>query len=116
VLVRALCALLLTVISVLGLANAATASTTAPAATSASASTTSTDGTHHPAPTPCLRDAGCGGGAFALGGAGLVVGVLPAAVGLVAGPRARTRLAHLLHRLGDRLTASRLYRPPRLSF
>jgi hypothetical protein len=113
VLVRALCALLLTVISVIGLASSATAATTTPVAASA---TTSVDGTHHTAPSPCLRDAGCGGGAVAFGAAGLVVAVLPAAVGLVRGPRTRTRLAHLLRRFGDRLTASRLYRPPRLSF
>jgi hypothetical protein len=116
VLVRALCALLLTVISVIGLAGAATASTAAPASTATTASTASTGGVHHPAPSPCLRDPGCGGGAFAFGGVGLVAAVLPAAVGLVVAPRTRTRLAHLLRRFGDRLTASRLYRPPRLSF
>jgi hypothetical protein len=72
--------------------------------------------TSNPAPTPCVRDVGCGGGGALSSSAAPIVAVLGAA-GLVAAAlmTRRRRWARRLQPVGV-LLASTLYRPPRALF
>jgi hypothetical protein len=119
VLIRALSALLLAVIAAAGVTSAAAAGT-APPDRSGSCGAPLDCGDHHvqptsdSTPTACLRDAGCGGGVLAFAGA-LAVALVPRTARIAAAPRVRARLRQVTTSLDSRLTASRLFRPPRLS-
>jgi hypothetical protein len=66
--------------------------------------------------TPCLRSASCGGGGLMTGGGVAVLAVLGAAIVLVV-PSIGVRRGPVWDlTLDGRLTAARLFRPPRPSF
>jgi hypothetical protein len=71
--------------------------------------------TRRPAAEPCLRSASCGGGALLSGGGVVVLAVLSAEVAPVAPSLGRRIAAVHEATSAGRVTAGRLYRPPRLS-
>jgi len=67
-------------------------------------------------PAPCVQRVACGGGAALAFGGFVLVAVLFASHDLVSGTPSRWTIRYRIASVVDRLSAGRLFRPPRLSF